>query len=189
MSTYTPFTALPLRSSTVLVPENDRDAADPSDASQSPPRLAMCFFGQVKNIADDHGRKFMEHVVRPLMTYYPQIDVYLHTYNIERFSNPRNWGHNVMIDVVSSLERLVTILRQMGPPGRVSLKGLNITEPLDADRHFRPLEFYLSRGDPWDNEGISMFNLLRQLYSLDQVTQHWENDESGRTGFPGPLKP
>jgi hypothetical protein len=137
----------------------------------------MCFFGQVKNIADDHGRKFMEHVVRPLMTYYPQIDVYLHTYNIERFSNPRNGEHNVTIDVVSSLERLVTMLRQMGPPGRVSLKGLNITEPLDADRHFRPLEFYLSRGDPWDNEGISMFNLLRQLYSLDQVTQQWENDK------------
>ena len=173
----TPSTAPPVRSSTVLVPENDRNAVDPSDASQGPPRLAMCFFGQVKNIADDHIRRFMEHVVHPLMTYYPQIDVYLHTYNMERFSNPRNGEHNVTIDVVSSLEHLVTTLRQMGPPGRVSLKGLNITEPLDADRHFRPLEFYLSRGDPWDNEGISMFNLLRQLYSLDQVTQQWESDK------------
>lgn len=165
--------APPVRASTLLLPENDEE--DIAEASS--PRLAICFFGQVKNIEEDHARAFIQHVVRPLMACYPQIDVYVHTYNMVRFSNPRNEEDDVAIDVVASLERLVTMLRQVEPPGRISLKGLQITEPLDADKSFHPLEFYLSRGDPWDNEGISMFNLLRQLYSLDQVTQQWERDK------------
>ena len=165
----------PLRPSPFLVLDDPQDRVD---TSERPVRLALCFFGQVKNIEEGHSQKLLTNVIRPLTTFYPQIDLYLHTYNMQSFSNPRNGEHNVTIDVAASLERLITMLREMAPPGRVLLKGLNVTEPIDADRHFRPLEFYLSRGDPWDNEGISMLNLLRQLYSLDQVTQQWEHDKA-----------
>jgi hypothetical protein len=56
------------------------------------------------------------------------------------------------------------------------------TIPVQIRRHqyvfriieVRPLRHYLSRGDPWTNDGVSMFYLLRQLYSLDRVTQMWD---------------
>ena len=88
------------------------------------------------------------------MAYYLYIDVYVH---------PRNGEH---------LERLVTILRQVKPPRRILLQELQITAPLDADESFRQLKFYLSRGDPWHNEGISMFHLLRQFYSNWSETRY-----------------
>ena len=87
---------------------NDRDAADPSDASQCPPRLALCFFGQVKNVPA-HCPSF-DGVLPAHIQYRAPLN-FLHCIG----------EHDVTIDVVFSLEHLITMLRQMGPPGRVSL--------------------------------------------------------------------
>lgn len=117
-----------------------------------------------------------EQVIKPLLGVYSQLDVYLHTYNIETFSSIRNNETEVPISVGRSIELLVSALQQLKEPGgKVRIRKINISDPHEADISFHPLTYYLERGDPWRNRGVSLFYLLRQLYSLDQVTKLWEN--------------
>jgi len=139
-------------------------------------RVALCFFGQVKNVNHVQLTSFIDNVMRPLLEYFPSIDVYLHTYNIVSFHNPRNLEKNVTLHVADSLNLIFSELREL--PG-VKIRNISITQDAKAaDRSFRPLNFYLSHGDPWRNEGLSMFYFLRQLYSLETVTRLWEKSPS-----------
>lgn len=136
-------------------------------------RAAICFFGQVKNINQSHVASFVANVLMPVLELYPQIDIYLHTYDIKRFTNPRNGEDHVPINVQRSMSLLVGGVLSCRTCNRVKLKGVVVSEPAVADRRFRNLQYYLSRGDPWDNQGLSMKYFLRQLYSLDKVTELW----------------
>ena len=53
------------------------------------------------------------------------------------------------------------------PPGTIKIKGVVVTDPQDADATYKPLDFYLAHGDPYSNEGLSLFNSLRAFTSLE----------------------
>lgn len=104
----------------------------------------------------------------PLLEYYAQVDVYLHSFNAVEFHNPRNMEIHWPINVTGSIENIVEGLRAFGPgKGKVKIKGIVVTDPQDADATFKPLDYYLAHGDPYNNEGLSLFNSLRSYYSLE----------------------
>lgn len=139
------------------------------------PRIALCFFGQVKNINKQQVKNLTDNVISPLLELYSAMDIYIHTYNMRTFNNRRNKEYNVSIDVGASISLMISMLRQHHSPQRIFLKGVEISDPHDADLSFRPLSYYLDHGDPWRNKGVSLFYLLRQYYSLDRVTKLWED--------------
>jgi len=140
------------------------------DADHHELACAIAFFGQIKNVGDDQVESFVTMVLEPLLKAFPHVDVYFHSYHMTTMDNPRNLERNVSIDVGGSTTLLLTRLRQVP---RVSLRGLMFSEPEDADNSFWSLDYYLEKGDPWGNKGLSMRNLLRQFYSLDQVSKLW----------------
>ena len=134
------------------------------------PACALVFFGQIKNVSPQQADAFVEKVLEPLLAAFPRVDVYFHSYKMSTMTNPRNGERNITIDVGGSTNFFLSKLRSV--PG-VWLKGIMFSEPEDADDSFWSVDYYLERGDPWDNKGVSMRNLLRQFYSLDRVTQLW----------------
>ena len=123
------------------------------------PRVAICFFGLVK----DYGvvaQSVTEFILAPLLRSGLQYDIYIHTYNQSNITNPRNGEADIAITPTS-------ILRHFP---QATFKRDN---PIVADR-IQPLDYYLRNGDPWsDNPRISMLNYIRQLYSLRAVTALW----------------
>lgn len=138
---------------------------------------AVCFFGQVKNIQAEQAENFSENVLHPLLKLFQRIDIYVHTYNLQTFTNPRNGEDNVVIDVDKSLEVLVSHIMRAAPTNTVCIKQIKVSESCDADAKFRDVRYYLHPGDPWHNDGLSMRYFLRQLYSLDQVTRLWKGPQ------------
>jgi hypothetical protein len=122
-----------------------------------------------------HIESYVDIILIPLQRVYSSIDIYMHTYNTHRFTNPRKGEYDVALDVSLSLEKVIHKVRQTKLFNRrVSFKEIKISEVQEADKSFRDLRHYLHRGDPWENQGMSMRYFLRQLYSLEQVTQLWE---------------
>lgn len=140
--------------------------ADVEEPSEPQPRVAVCFNGQLKNVAPEHVANFTGQVLQPLLRYFAHVDVYLHSFNALEFNNPRNGEDHWPINVTRSIENIVVGLRAVEPAGRVKIKSIVVTDPQDADATFKPLEYYLERGDPYSNEGLSLFNSLRAYYSL-----------------------
>lgn len=136
--------------------------------------VAICFFGQVKNITPKQASNFVHQILEPLAKVYGQIDIYLHTYNMKEFTNPRNGEFDVPIDVGGAIYTLMTTAINTGVGAKVCVRRLKVSHPGKADRSFRDVRHYLQNGDPWQNQGVSMLYFLRQLYSLDQVTKLWE---------------
>lgn len=142
----------------------DADVEDPSNEPE--PRLALVFTGQLKNVEPVHVANFTEQVLKPLLEYFNHVDVYLHSFNALTFNNPRNGEDHSPINVTRSVETIVAGLRAVEPAGKVKIKGILVTDPQDADASFKPLDYYLERGDPYNNEGLSLFNSLRAYHSL-----------------------
>ena len=106
----------------------------------------------------------------------------MHTYNVRTFTNPRNGEDNVRLDLRGSSDRLSKkMLENNLSLGRICVKGIQISTVEEADANFRDLRYYLNQGDPRDNQGLTMGYFLRQLYSLDQVTQLWGNQHGSGT--------
>jgi hypothetical protein len=125
----------------------------------SRPKVALCFFGLVKNYGLVAG-SVEQYVLAPLRREGYDYDVYIHTYDQVFTSNARNGERNVYINPRS--------IATFFPGARMRRDAPEI-----ADR-VRPLDFYLQNGDPWpDNPRVSMINYVRQLYSLLEVTKLW----------------
>jgi hypothetical protein len=123
------------------------------------PRVALCFFGLVKNYALT-APSVEQFILAPLRAQGYDYDVYIHTYNQLTTTNPRNAEARLAV-------RPVSISRSF--PGATIRRDA----PAMADR-VHPLSYYLQGGDPWvDNPGVSMLHYSRQLYSLRQVTALW----------------
>lgn len=154
----------------------DDEIEDPSNEPE--PRLALVFNGQLKNVEPVHVTNFTEQVLKPLLEYFDHVDVYLHSFNALTFNNPRNGEDHRPINVTRSVENIVAGLRAVEPAGKVKIKAILVTDPHDADTTFKPLDYYLERGDPYNNEGLSLFNSLRAYHSL----------QVGESGFcSGPI--
>lgn len=156
-----PPTAPPVELSHIVL---DPDVEDPS--AEPEPRVAVVFNGQLKNVEPGHVANFTDQVLKPLMEYFNHVDVYLHSFNALTFNNPRNGEDHWPINVTRSVENIVAGLRAVEPAGRVKIKGILVTDPQDADAAFKPLDYYLEHGDPYNNEGLSLFNSLRSYHSL-----------------------
>lgn len=149
-----------------------------SDDTASKP-CALVFFGLVKNLNESHVKNFEENLLLPLLERCASVKVYLHTYNISVFNNPRSENNeaNVTIDSRSSIDLL---FRHLLSYRVISLWNVSFSSPEDADDSMGPIDYYLQRGDPWpDNPNISMKYYLRQLYSLQLVTDLWAREKHG----------
>ena len=145
-----------------MLDPNEEEPGEPQ------PRVAVCLNGQLKNVEPTHVQNFTDQVLRPLLEYFPRVDVYLHSFNAVEFNNPRNGEDHWPINVTRSLENMVAGLRAVeAPPGTIKIKGVVVTDPQDADATYKPLDFYLAHGDPYSNEGLSLFNSLRAFTSLE----------------------
>lgn len=135
-------------------------------------RVAICFFGLVKNI-DHVYASIQKYILEPITRAGYAIDYYGHTYKIDRFTNPRNREANVPIHPESIRSRFTFKQFQMELPTDYS--------NLEAD-----LKLCLKYGDPWpENKTVSLQNHLLNLRSLYQVTQLWKTtaaDTSSRCG-------
>jgi len=121
-------------------------------------------------MALDQVDQLLQNVIVQFLNITPCIDVYLHTYDLKTFTNPRNGEFNTTLDVKASITLLKAKLEFVG----IGFRGIEVSDPHDADLSFDPLQHYLLHGDPWENDGVSMFYLLRQLYSLNRVTSLWQ---------------
>ena len=130
-------------------------------ASRSEERVAICFFGQVKNYKHVAG-SVQRHVFAVLDAAGLTYDIYAHTFNQSTFTNARNLEQSVPIDP-SSLQSALSL-----PPSAVLYD-----DPAAADRRAN-LTALLRHGDPWpENPVVSLRNYARQLHSLRRVTSLW----------------
>ena len=97
----------------------------------------------MKTIHPNHTRLLMENVITPLLTVASCIHVYLHTYEIQSFTNPRNGESGIKLNVRESIELLMAQLRIMSKE-RVAVRIIEVSEPHEADLKFRPLPHYLA---------------------------------------------
>jgi hypothetical protein len=129
------------------------------------PRLAVCFFGLVKNI-DHVYASIQRFILEPLTRHGYELDFYGHTYKMDRFTNPRNGEANVPIHPESIHKRFK--FKQF------TIESINDYPHLNAD-----LQLCLKYGDPWpENKLLSLKNHLLNLRSLYQVTQLWKSSAS-----------
>lgn len=127
---------------------------------------ALLFFGLIKNVKNLMTSSVHENIISTN----PTCDVFLHTYNFSRFTNPRNNENNAHYSL-DGVEFLNTTNYTISPPEEPEL---NYT-------------FYLQFFD--SNAGWhypnSMFNMLKQWYSIEKVWRLMEKAEKvyDRVGF------
>ena len=95
-----------------------------------------------------------------LNNYY--IDIYLHTYDLKVINNKRSKEFNVKLNLNE--------YKLLNPD------YFSITSQNEFDNTIN-IKNYLLKGDPWKNNGNSLFNLLRQLNSLKIVTKMHEDKD------------
>jgi hypothetical protein len=133
-------------------------------APQVKDMIAVCFFGQVKNYSHV-ASSVQEHIFSVLETEHFSIEIYAHTFNETSFTNPRNQEANLTIDFMS-LENTLSASGEY----KVSV----VYDPVSAADQSMDVRKLLQHGDPWpDNPALSVRNLVRQLYSLQRLTQLW----------------
>ena len=88
------------------------------------------------------------------------VRVFMHTYNLEYLNNPRSKEFMCKLDN--------TEYKLLEP-----FEKLQIDDQNDIDKILN-FQQYRKHGDPWVDNFKSLDNLLRQLYSLEQVTKMWD---------------
>lgn len=128
-------------------------------------KIALVFFGLVKNVNSVLLKSFRTNVVEPLSEL-GTVHAYMHTFREANFSNPRNL-ENTTIDQQSS----INFIR-----GLFSSHTFNVIvdETDDAHRFFGPTVWYLRNGGAWaGNSTLSTHYYLRQQFSLLRATEMW----------------
>jgi len=116
-------------------------------------KIAYCFFGIPK---------IFEKVVGPSISKYLLLEdrqkyhIFVHTYSIDRVTNPRNGEKEDKIDhnEIFSLNPVAYLVDDRDEVDR---------EQVDLFKKCK------TRGDPWNNKYISLQNHLRQLHSINRV--------------------
>lgn len=128
-------------------------------------RIALCFFGLVKNTSSEHVRNYQMNIIQPLMDAGLEVGAFMHTYHVPHIANKRN-GENDDIDLISALKVWKTL--------NLSFFDVQVSDTIDADSRY-PVDAYLHAGDPWpDNPRSTLTFYLRQIYSLLNVTSRFE---------------
>jgi hypothetical protein len=128
-------------------------------------RIALCFFGLVKNTSIEHVKNYKINIVQPLKDAGLEVGAFMHTYHVPHIANKRN-GENDDIDLALALKTWKTL--------NLSFFHVKISETIDADSRY-PVDSFIHAGDPWpDNPKSSLTFYLRQIYSLLNVTSQLE---------------
>lgn len=132
-------------------------------AEERRPKVALCFFGLVKNTTELDIRNYRAAIVEPLQAAGFDVEGFLHTYRMHSFGNKRNREAVTQLRTNESIAMWRTL---------VPFRSVQVTDPVVADARFCPISKYLQHGDPWPtNPVVSLMYFLRQQYSLWSVTQ------------------
>lgn len=123
-------------------------------------KIAICFFGLTRSLKFTHP-SIKKYIFDPLHNNGIVYDIYLHTFYLKTLTNPRAGEINCVLD--NNEYKLLE---------PITAKQIDDQNKIDPILNFKA---YRSKGDPWKNQFKSLDNLLRQLYSLEQVTKLWES--------------
>jgi hypothetical protein len=130
------------------------------------PRIAVCFFGLVKNMFDTALAAMKRNVADPI-TALGDVSVFLHTFHVKSFVNPAN-NESASIDQDTSIHAI----RRLFSSASTFRTQIDSTD--DAHRFFGPTAQYLRFGGSWEhNSQLSVHYYLRQQYSLIRATEMW----------------
>jgi hypothetical protein len=114
------------------------------------PRVALVFWGMTRALNYTIG-SIEKHIFLPLEAANVTWDVYMHTYRMRgNYSNTRNGVLNIQLNYTEYQLLKPTVYR------------IDSQDRVDAWLHWRD---YSHKGDPWDNDFLSLRNSLRALYS------------------------
>lgn len=129
--------------------------------------VAVCFYGLTRSLRSHTFDSINKYIFESLRRQRFQFDVYLHTYNLARFTNPRSKEFNVSLDpeewrILAPLEFLI--------------------DSVDQADQVMNLSYYLKLGNPWpdDPSGMSLRNHLRALFSIQSCFKLIEKKGVGR---------
>jgi hypothetical protein len=119
-------------------------------------KIAVCFFGITRNLREHTLDSINRHLFAPIARADPDFKRFAHFNQVCQLSNPRSGEANVAI-----------------APDECRLLGCHAAAEtdqasLDAHLDFKTFEAF---GDSWQDNFSSLRNLLRQLHSLNQVTE------------------
>lgn len=119
--------------------------------------VGICFFGLTRSLRLTY-QSIYGNLLQPLRDAGFEYDIFMHTYLVGTMYNPRSGEVNTTMDYGE--------WALLSPSSLLIEKQSSVDEKLFVD-----MEAYTKRGDPWHNNYISLKNLLRQLHSLEMVTQ------------------
>jgi len=123
--------------------------------------VALCFFGLTRSLKLTYP-SIETQIFNILKTENIPYDVYLHTYDLKVLTNTRSK------EIKCTLDPLEYSLLN---PYKKSVQN---QATFDNSLSFKS---FTKHGDPWNDKYQSLRNLLRQLNSLNQVTQLWMSEE------------
>lgn len=130
--------------------------------------VALCFFGLTRSLelTVDNIR---HSILDPLLMADADISIYLHTYDLTAVTNPRS-AENMATMNWRAYKRL--------RPDKVQVDSARHVEEMIVEPN---LTTWLTHGDAWAEaaaEHTTLGNLIKQLYSLKQVTKLWTAEQT-----------
>jgi hypothetical protein len=119
-------------------------------------KAAICFFGITRNLEQHTLGSIQKFLELPVAKKDPDYRKFGHFNALLRTSNPRTGEENL----IASQEEYQLL--------NCHVSRFAAEEPSEVMHHFKAIKKF---GDAWSDGFISLRNLIRQLYSLDQVTQ------------------
>jgi len=119
-------------------------------------KIAICFFGLTRNLKDHTLDSIEKHLFAPAAELDPAYKKFGHFNLVPRLSNPRSGEEDIPID-----------------PDESKLLNCDVVAHTDQSwlDHHLDYEQIQKYGDEWKDDFASLKNLIRQLYSLNQVTE------------------
>jgi len=122
-------------------------------------KVAICFFGITRNFSRHANNSLDEMLLAPVAKLDPSHKRYGHFNIVDAVNNTRSREDNVPVDRSEHRSLHCEIIEE------------TVQEDLDRDPHFQETFAKLKQyGDSWNNDFGSLRNCLRQLHSLDCVT-------------------
>jgi hypothetical protein len=140
--------------------ETQRTAGSRTSARKAQ-KIAICFFGITRNFRRYTLDSINRMLVTPIARVDPAFKRFAHFNLIDSVCNPRTGEQNVTVDAPGDYEEL-----------HCDAINTTIQTRLDADPQFQEnFEKLKSFGDSWGDGFNSLRNCLRQLHSLERVTE------------------
>ena len=131
-------------------------------------KFCICFFGVIGRSLKYTIRNIQINILNILKEYNIDYDIYIHNNYIENITCPRAKESNCKINNL--------IYKQLNP-----IKFLE-TNQNDFDKNYNWQQIF-KNGDGHNDSFNSVMNAIREIYSVKQVTQLWENTDENYDFF------